>query len=102
MAELLLSAINNRGYEVGDVVYIAKNGHEWSNAELNTNVFTIVKNVPDLNETDASLIHHPDEAFDGDFSIAVNFMDALMRAHNVKQKKRRRYQYNNGVKRKNA
>jgi len=58
MCEILIKAGNNKSndsqldkqmYKNGDIVFVADDGHEWSDLELDTSVFNVEK-IPGINK----------------------------------------------------
>lgn len=92
MAELLLNAKPAHKYDADDVVYIAEDGHIWSQAEQNTNVFKIVTGVS-LSQLDLDLLRMPDEQAQIPKSAlkVPSLRSKLAKRESLQLTKRRRY-----------
>jgi len=99
--QLLLKNSPNAGYTTNDVVYIAPDDHEWGRGELDTDVFTIVKNV-ELTEDEINRLKMVDfqMVFPKTALKMLNQRSRLVRLDNIEHVRRRRYYYDDGLKRK--
>jgi hypothetical protein len=100
--QLLLKNSHNAGYTTNDVVAIVPDDHEWGSGELQTNVFTIVENVT-LSEDEMDILRTEDVQIELPKAMLrlTSLRFKLMRDFTLQKRiKRRRYYYDNGIKRK--
>ena len=94
--ELLLKNTPNAGYELNDIVVIMNDATNWGSEELNSNKFTIIKNIA-ISDVDKNLATMADEQFKNIAAIShiPAFRHSLFKIDNMQSVKRRKYTYNN-------
>lgn len=99
--ELLIKNSPNAGYVTNDVVYIAPDNHSWGSGELDTNVFTIVKNVAITQYEKELLLMLDEQVIIPKSALKVHALrKAMINRENMKYQSRRRYKYTNQMERK--
>ena len=93
----IIKRTDSLSYGVNDAVAIVPDSHQWSPAELNTNVFTI-ESIPDLTDSEVNLLLMNDDAISNYSAISQlpTFRSSSTRFDKTKLKHKRKYEYVNG------
>lgn len=93
--EYLVKATPNR-FEEGDFICANPDGFEWARGELDTSVFRIIKNAPDITDSEESLLQMEESNLRNNVAMLQlpAFRHTGFDMTRFKTKRMRRYKYN--------